>query len=77
MELIIRLFLSFMGSMATGALIMNLIIGLFCEGTQPNWLCSGHGGAAILFGFLTMIVTFPLYIYLTRKPDSTKVDNRK
>jgi len=31
---------------------------------EPNWLCSGHGGAWGYIAISTILISFPVFIYL-------------
>ena len=55
---------SFITAVITGWVTGLLTISIFCNGNQPNWLCSGHGGAWLGISIITMIVAFPIYLYL-------------
>jgi sterol desaturase/sphingolipid hydroxylase (fatty acid hydroxylase superfamily) len=64
MKLLLFSLLAFFAAVITGWFSGILTIGIFCDGYQPNWLCSGHGGAWLGISLLTMFISFPIYIYL-------------
>jgi len=47
----------------TGWLCTILVVSLFCDGYQPNWLCSGHGGAWVVVAVSAIVLSLPIYLY--------------
>lgn len=46
---------------------MIIVANYFCDGYQPNWLCSDHGGGIVGLGILSVLVSLPVYIFLLFK----------
>ena len=68
---------AFFSALVTGWFTAIIIASGFCDGYQPNWLCSGHGGAVVGFAILAIFISFPIYIYLfiyKNKKDKDKND---
>jgi ABC-type multidrug transport system permease subunit len=64
---------SLIASMFAAWIVTIIVVSVTCDGFQPNWLCSGHGGAWIWIMPGTFVISF---LILLKKILKNKSDNR-